>query len=303
VGEFLRDFGCAGGGLFAEGFGVMLATFTETHGGRKLRIARLGRGRAVILLHGYPDNLQVWSELAPRLAEHCEVIAFDWPGMGYSEAWSGGATPFDFARRLRTLMVDWKIETAAIVGHDMGGQPALAFAAEYPERISRLVVMNSLVIWDEKTSWEIALLRKFGWNRVLLERMPRAVFFRAVRTFLPRGYKLSEELRSDLWESFQRPEVRKFVVRMCAGYQGTLPHLKQVYPTIRASSLFLWAEHDKHFPVAHARKLAEMVPGARFEEIVGVGHWMALNLAEEVSARILRFLDAASCEHTRTNAT
>ena len=270
----------------------MLATTTETHGGRMLRVARLGSGPPVILLHGYPDNLQVWLELAPRLAARYEVIAFDWPGMGYSEAWTGGATPFDFALRLRTLMDGWKIEKAAIIGHDMGGQPALAFAAEHPQRICKLVVMNSLTIWDEKTSWEIALLRKFGWNRALLERLPRAVFFRAIRTFLPRGYKLCAELRSDLWESFQRPEVRKFVVRMCAGYQGTLPRLKQLYPSIRTPSLFLWAECDKHFPVGHARKLAEIVPGAKLEIIPRAGHWMALNLAEEVSSRIVRFLPA-----------
>jgi pimeloyl-ACP methyl ester carboxylesterase len=278
--------------LFAGGFRLMLATTTETHGGRKLRVARLGGGPPVILLHGYPDNLQIWSELAPRLAAHHEVITFDWPGMGYSEAWTGGATPFDFARRLGTLMDSWKIEKATIIGHDMGGQPALAFAAEHPERITRLIVMNSLVIWDEKTSWEIALLRKFGWNRVLLERMPRAVFFRAIRTFLPRNYKLGAQLLSDLWESFERPEVRKFVVRMCAGYQGTLPRLKRLYPNIQTPALFLWAERDKHFPVAHARKLAEMVPGAKVEEISGAGHWMALNLAEAVSSHILRFLGA-----------
>jgi pimeloyl-ACP methyl ester carboxylesterase len=281
----------------------MLATTTETHGGRKLRVARLGSGPPMILLHGYPDNLQVWAELAPRLAKQGEVITFDWPGMGYSEPWRGGATPFDFARRLRTLMDAWGIERAAIIGHDMGGQPALAFAAEHPNRISTLVVMNSLVIWDEKTSWEIALLRKFGWNRVLLERLPRAVFFRAIQTFLPRGYKLSAELRLDLWESFQRPEVRKFVVRMCAGYQGTLPRLKQLYPTIRTPSLFLWAERDKHFPVSHARKLAEIVPGAEFEQIPQAGHWMALNLAEEVSAHILQFLFANLLPGTKAFAT
>jgi pimeloyl-ACP methyl ester carboxylesterase len=274
----------------------MLATTTETHGGCQLRVARMGSGPQVILLHGYPDNLQVWSELLPRLAARFEVLAFDWPGMGYSEAWTGGATPFDFARRLRTLMDAWNIRKAAIIGHDMGGQPALAFAAEHTDRISHLVVMNSLVIWDEKTSWEIALLRKFGWNRVLLERLPRVVYFRAMRTFLPRGSRLSPELRGDLWESFKRPEVRRFVVRMCAGYQGTLPRLKQLYPAIRTPSLILWAEHDKHFPVVHARKLAEMVPGAKFEQIPGAGHWMALHLAEEVSFRILRFFESQSRE-------
>jgi pimeloyl-ACP methyl ester carboxylesterase len=77
---------------------------------------------------------------------------------------------------------------------------------------------------------------------------------------------------------------------MCAGYQGTLPRLKQLYPAIRTPALFLWAERDKHFPVAHAKKLALMVPGAKFEEIARARHWMALNLAEEVSTRTLRFL-------------
>ena len=270
----------------------MLETIFEAHGERKLRVARLGSGPAVILLHGYPDNLQVWSELAPRLAAQFQVIALDWPGLGLSEAWTGGATPFDFARRLRMLMDDWGIATASLVGHDMGGQPALAFAVEFPERLSRLVVMNSLVIADEKTSWEIAILRKFGWNRVLLEKMPRAVFFRAVRTFLPSEYKLDEALRKDLWQSFERLEVRKFVVRMCAGYQGTLPRLKQLYTSIQTPAFFLWAEHDKHFPVAHAEAIVKLVPKAEIEVLPGARHWMALNQAEAVSARIENFLRA-----------
>jgi len=205
----------------------MLATTIETHLGKRVRVARLGSGVPIILLHGYPDNLQIWSELAPRLAKQFEVIAFDWPGMGNSEVWPGGATPFDMAKRLLALLDDWGVRQAAIVGHDMGGQPALAFAARHPKRVGHLVVMNSLVIWDEKTSWEINLLRRFGWNRVLLERLPRAVFFRAIRTFLPRSYRPPQALRDDLWECFQQREVRHFVVRLCAGYQGSLPKLQQ----------------------------------------------------------------------------
>src|SRR5579864_4767381 len=241
MGQLLCDLRCVGGGLCARGCSLMLATAMEEHRGKTVRLARLGKGVPVILLHGYPDNLQIWSELAPRLATKFEVLAFDWPGMGRSEAWPGGATPFDMAKRLLALMDAWGVRRAAIVGHDMGGQPALAFAAEHPERVSHLVAMNSLLIWDEETSWEIQLLRRFGWNRILLERLPRAVFFRALRTFLPRNYRLPRELRDDLWQCFLQPDVRHFVVRLCAGYQGTLPKLKQMYPSIKTPSLFLWA--------------------------------------------------------------
>src|SRR6185295_5291348 len=113
--------------------------------GRCLRLARLGHGPPLILLHGYPDNLQIYCELALRLADRFEVIAFDWPGMGYSEAWPGGTTPFHMADRLRVLMDELDLERASLVGMDMGGQPALAFAAKNPERVDHLIVMNSLV--------------------------------------------------------------------------------------------------------------------------------------------------------------
>src|SRR5882724_12233838 len=158
--------------------------------GRRLRIARLGSGPPVIFLHGYPDNLQIWSELAMRLADHFEVIAFDWPGMGYSDAWSGGTTPFHMADRLSKILDELAIERANLVGMDMGGQPALVFAAQHPERVHHLVVMNSFVFWNEKTSWEIQLLRKYGCNRFIIRNFPLLVFKRAEMTFLPRGMKL-----------------------------------------------------------------------------------------------------------------
>ena len=89
----------------------MLITREETlPNGKTLRIARLGQGAPLIFLHGYPDNLQVWCELAPRLAGRCQTIAFDWPGAGYSEEWPGGATPMHMAERLLTLLDFWGIE-------------------------------------------------------------------------------------------------------------------------------------------------------------------------------------------------
>src|SRR6266566_9694296 len=207
----------------------MLETTFELHSSGRVRVARLGSGPALVLLHGYPDTLQIWSRLAPCLAQSFQVVAFDWPGLGYSDEWSGGATPFHMADRLLRLLETWSIGKPVVVGLDMGGQPALAFAARYPERVRSLVVMNSLVQWDEATSWEIAFLRKFGWNRFALRHLPRAVFYRAIHTFLPSGETLDEALHLDMWQSFKKRRVRDFIVRMCAGYQGTLPHLAKEF--------------------------------------------------------------------------
>jgi pimeloyl-ACP methyl ester carboxylesterase len=269
----------------------MLATeMTTLANGRWLRLARLGQGPPVVLLHGYPDNLQIWCELAPRLAGPFEVIAFDWPGMGYSDAWPGGATPMLMAERLRTLLDSWRIERTDLVGMDMGGQPALAFAAQYPERLRRLVVMNSLVFGDEKTSWEIHLLRRFGCNRFILRRLPGRVFARAEKTFLPRGVRLPDDLRADFWEGFRQRAVRSFISKMCAGYQGTLQRLPELYRQLTCPTLVLWAEHDQHFPLVQAQRLHTAIPGSQLEVIPGGQHWMAWDRSEEVAERISQFL-------------
>jgi pimeloyl-ACP methyl ester carboxylesterase len=269
----------------------MLSTSIEKlSSGRLLRIARIGSGPPVVLLHGYPDNLQIWSELAIRLADQFEVIAFDWPGMGYSEAWPGGTTPFHMAERLHKILDELAIERASLVGMDMGGQPALVFAASHPERMHRLVIMNSLVLWNENTSWEIQVLRKYGWNRFIIRKFPRLVFWRAERTFLPRGRRLPAELKADLWKSFSRSDVRWFIARLCAGYQGTLMKLPEVYQKITCPTLALWGEQDQHFPPNHAKRLCAVVPGSSLKIIPEAKHWMAWYLADTVAQSIRTFL-------------
>jgi pimeloyl-ACP methyl ester carboxylesterase len=269
----------------------MLATVSETlPNKRRLRVARVGDGPPLILLHGYPDNLQIWCELAPRLADLRRVIALDWPGMGQSEAWPGGATPMHLAERLLTLLDTWHIDRADVAGLDMGGQPALVFAARYPQRIGRLIVMNSLVFGDEETSWEIRLLRRFGWNRFILRHLPWLVFRRARRTFLPPGMDLPAPLYADLWQSFRQPAVRAFIAKMCAGYQGTLHKLPDLYRQIQCATLVLWAERDKHFPLVHAQRLHTAIAGSRLDIVAGGEHWMPWYRAREVAAQVRAFL-------------
>lgn len=253
---------------------------------KRLRVARLGAGPQLVLLHGYPENLQIWSRLAPRLAERNEVVAFDWPGQGYSDEWSGGATPQLLAKRLLALLDELQIERPTVVGMDMGGQPALAFAAMFPERISRLVVMNSLVFGDERTSWEIRWLRKFGFNRFALRVLARVIFWRAEGTFLPRGTKLDCELRGDFWTAFRRPEVRRFISKMCAGYQGALPDLPALYRQIACPMMVVWGDGDKHFPLVQAERLHEAISHSTLRVIRGGTHWMVLDRAEEIAAAI-----------------
>ncbi len=267
----------------------MLSTVLETIAERKVRISRTGSGRPLILLHGYPDNLQIWSRLAPLLSDNFEVIALDWPGMGYSEPWPGGATPEHLAEKLTSILDALHLEQVSIAAMDMGAQPALVFAAKYPARMDRLVVMNCLAFGDESTSWEIRLLRKFAWNRLLLRSTPRLIFWRALKTFLPANDPLNKEVRSDLWNAFRKEEVRRYISKMCAGYQGTLAGLPAFYANIRCPTFILWAEKDAHFPVIHAKKLHQLVPNSQMQLVEQAHHWMVWHDSENIARLVKGF--------------
>jgi len=273
----------------------MLQTETRIlRNGKRLRLARTGSGSTLVFLHGYPENLQIWSRLIAILSPEYECVALDWPGMGESEEWDGGATPKHMAERLKVILGELGLDSPSIVAMDMGGQAALDYAARFPDHIRNLIVMNSLVFGDERTSWEIRLLRKYGWNRWILRNFPAVVFRRAQRTFLSDGAILTPELAQDFWSSFQRDSVRRFISKMCSGYQGTLPALALRYTEIRCRTLVLWGQHDKHFPVAQAQRLQRTIPGAELVILAGAGHWMAYQDAARVADAASRFLKARS---------
>lgn len=267
-------------------------SFSILEDGKRVRIARKGSGPPLIFLHGYPENLHIWDGVIDALSTEFECLAFDWPGLGDSDEWPGGTTPAHLAGRLLKLLNHWKIAKATIIGMDMGGQPAMVFAAKYPERAAGLVVLNSLVLGDVKTSWEIALLRKYGFNRFILRHFPRLVFWRAEHTFLRAGARLPPDLRAEFWRCFRRAEVREFLVRMCAGYQGTLARLPDYYATIAAPALILWGENDVHFPLVQGQRLHTLIPKSQLKIIPAAGHWMAWQSAIVIAQHMRPFLCA-----------
>ena len=272
---------------------MLETSFARLSNGRRLRYSRLdgGSGVPLVLLHGYPENLLIYSRLAPLLAPEREVLAFDWPGLGASDPWGTGASPVQMAERLLPVLDHFALDRVSLFGLDMGGQPALVAASTCRDRIDSVVVSNSLVLWDEPTSWEIQLLRKRGWNRLLIENLPRLVFRRAKQSFVERGPRLSREIEEDFWEHFRRREVRRFLSRMCAGYQGLLPRLPAYYEKIRCPVLVLWGERERHFPLAHAHRLQELVPSSELVVVSSGEHWMAWTRAAEVARCVRRFLD------------
>jgi len=104
-----------------------------------------GEGPAVVLLHGFTQTWRAWRAVMPLLAEHYRVIAPDLRGVGGSTVTFGGFDKRTMASDLGGLLDALGIPTACVVGHDIGGMVAYAFAKRYPRRISKLAIAAVLV--------------------------------------------------------------------------------------------------------------------------------------------------------------
>jgi pimeloyl-ACP methyl ester carboxylesterase len=112
-----------------------------------------GAGPAVVLIHGFGDTGDMWTPLAVELARTHRVVVPDLRGMGLSSKPAGGYDKRTQAGDIRAVLDQLGIDRADVVGHDIGTMVAYAYAARYPDKTTKLVVMDAPVPgvppWDQ----------------------------------------------------------------------------------------------------------------------------------------------------------
>jgi pimeloyl-ACP methyl ester carboxylesterase len=123
--------------------------------GTALHVRIGGKGPAVVLLHGYGETGDMWAPLAARLVGDHTVIVPDLRGMGLSARPSGGYDKKTQGHDIAGVLDALEIDRADLVTHDIGNMVGYAFAAEYPSRVRRFVLIDAplpgIGPWDEIT--------------------------------------------------------------------------------------------------------------------------------------------------------
>ena len=102
-----------------------------------------GKGTAVVLLHGFLENKQMWNAFIPELSKRNRVIAIDLLGHGATECLGYIHTMEDQADMVQSILQELKIRKVVLIGHSMGGYIALAFAELYAENVKGIILLNS----------------------------------------------------------------------------------------------------------------------------------------------------------------
>ena len=137
-------------------------TQTISSNGAQIFVRIGGHGPAVILLHGYGESGDMWAPLAARLARDHTVIVPDLRGMGLSSHPAGGYDKKTQGGDVAGVLDALKVEKVDVVGHDIGNMVAFAFAAEHPDRVTKLVLMDAPV--PGVGPWEEILKNPLLWH-------------------------------------------------------------------------------------------------------------------------------------------
>lgn len=262
--------------------------------GLRMHFLAEGEGDPVLLLHGEPTWSFLYRKMVPPLAEVARVVAPDYLGFGRSDkptdaGWYG----FDrhYASILR-LVEELDLRALTVVVQDWGGPIGMRLAVERPDRVERLVILNTGVGGGRPPS-ETWLRFRDVIRAAGGEFQPG----RLVRTSCVRG--LSDDVVAAYDAPFPTPESKAGVLAFPEHVPTEPEHpntarllaIREALRSWEKPALVLFGDSDPIFAPRVAERIAELIPGALPAEIVeNAGHFVQEDAGEEVAARIVRFL-------------
>jgi pimeloyl-ACP methyl ester carboxylesterase len=138
---------------------------------------KYGSGNTIVLLHGFPEDGELWRQVYPALSARFTVIIPDLPGSGNSILPKGDLSIEQLATSVQIILEHEGIGKAAIAGHSMGGYVALAMAELYPQLVAGISMVHSTAEADDDAKKEtrrkaIELIRKGGREAFIKQMIP-----------------------------------------------------------------------------------------------------------------------------------
>ncbi len=247
--------------------------------GHRVHVIDQGTGSPLLLVHGTAGTTFDWEQHAlPAFARRHRVIAVDLYGMGFSER----SDRFDYgvdlwAAQLVATLEALGITRAAVVGHSLGGAIAARLAADYPQKVDRLVSVDS----GPWMPWFLFAMVSPGVGEAMFGRME----------FWPDLPGAPPEYTRRMRQLYRIKGTRQALLSYARGIPGDGRRYFATFPRIAAPTLLLHGGADPIIPVRAAASLQRVIPNSRMIVIEGAGHFLMNDAPDRFVAEVETFLD------------
>ncbi|UCF91672.1 MAG: alpha/beta fold hydrolase [Desulfobacterales bacterium] len=250
----------------------------------RLNYREYGTGAPVIILHGLFGSLENWHPVARQLAADFRVLTVDQRNHGRS--FHSDIFNYDvMAEDLAQFMQQQNLAQAALIGHSMGGKTAMRFAFAYPQRVSRLIIVDITPKAYPPLNGEIfEALRALDVRRLASlkqadDHLQPVIPDTALRLFLLKNLKRSKE-GGYKW-NVNLEAIRKSHPQLTAKISGG-PFPKPC--------LFIRGEHSDYIREADWPEVRQYFPAAELATIPAAGHWVHVEAKDDFVATVTRYL-------------
>jgi pimeloyl-ACP methyl ester carboxylesterase len=272
---------------------------TTTVDDLNLQYLTAGNGPAVLLLHGYAETSRMWRPLIPRLAANFTVIAPDLPGIGDSDIPKDGLDMASAARRIHTLIKELGITKTAVVGHDIGLMVAYGYAAQFPQDVERLVLMDAFLPGVE--GWEAIYNNPGIWHfrfngptpEALVEGRERTYFEHFWNNFAAnKAQSIPEDDRQAYAAAYARPGRMRSAWQYFVSFQQAAKDFAQLSKTkLPMPVLSIGGGAANGDALAKQVELVALHPASIV--LPETGHWLMEEKPQETMDALTRFLNGS----------
>ena len=247
----------------------------------------------IVLLHGSNASLHTWEPWVERLKDRYRVITLDLPAHGLSGPAPGGQYTLDaYARVVDAVARERGLTRFVLGGNSMGGGVAARYAADHPERISALILVDAsgqpYPEGDGETSTLLTIARQPVIRDLVAQLTPRWLVAQSLQRAVSNRAVLTPAAIDRYWALLRYPGNRVATIeRFAQGYQSvSVADLGRV----RAPALILWGREDRFIPVASAAYFGQALPQARTVIYERIGHLPMEETPDRSAADVRAFL-------------
>src|SRR5436305_11704534 len=252
---------------------------------------RKGQGPALLLLHGIPSSSYLWRDVIDPLAATFDVLAPDLLGYGDSDKrLDADLSIAAQARYMVAFMESIGVHQAAVVGHHIGGGIAQLMAADEPQRVARLILVDSVV----DNNWpvaDIARLKEPVWDQIMVNIDLRKGLRKGLEAGMVSEGRVTDELVDEWTRPFQDLGGRRAYLRAARALNNRdLVSRSKHIEEIETPTLIMWGANDKFLEPQWAETLKHKLRDTTVEIIDPGGHFLPLDRPDAVAQAITRFL-------------
>lgn len=250
-------------------------------------------GLPLVLLHGSNASLHTWQPWVARLGDRYRIISFDFPAHGLTgPAPDGQYTQAAYARVVDAVVHTLGLTRFVLAGNSMGGGVAARYAADHPDRIVGLILVDAsgaeYPTGEGDTPFLLRVVRQPVIRDIAAVITPRSLIAASLDGAVSVKSVMTPAVVDRYWELLRYPGNRVATIeRFAQGYQA-VPQADLA--RITAPVLILWGRDDHFIPVASAAYFAAALPHSRTIIYDGVGHLPMEEVADRSAADVAAFL-------------